>query len=115
MNRRWQWLSAHLLALALLLLVAGCITIGQQFRPEAVELIKAGQTTDQDVLKLFGNPVRTGLAEDGAREWTYAHYKASAFGAFEGRDLVVKFNADGSVKSFSYHTTDPNESLVKAK
>ncbi|HKI96933.1 MAG TPA: outer membrane protein assembly factor BamE [bacterium] len=104
-----------LLALALPLIVAGCISIGAEFRPQAVELVKPGQTTDQEVLKIFGNPVRTGVADDGSREWTYAYYKASAFGSFEGRDLIIKFDDNGKVKSFSYHTTDPKENIVQPK
>lgn len=104
-----------LVALALPLVLAACITIGQKFRPEQVELIKAGQTTNKDVLKLLGNPVRTGFDDDGLREWTYAYYKAGAFSGFEGHDLVVKFSADGKVKSFSYHTTDPNDAEMKSR
>ena len=109
---RSRW--GALVMLVLSLLVAGCITIGEKFRPEAIEQIKPGQTTDKDVLQIFGNPVRTGI-NDGVREWTYAHYKASAFGKFEGRDLVIKFNSDGTVKSYSYSTTDPKEDIVKPK
>lgn len=112
LRKRW-W--AALVALVLPLVLAGCITVGQAFRPEAVDLVKPGQTTDKEVLKIFGNPVRTGIADDGQIEWTYAHYKASMFGGFEGRDLVLKFDASGKVSSMSYHTTDPTEKIVQPK
>jgi outer membrane protein assembly factor BamE (lipoprotein component of BamABCDE complex) len=110
-HRFWR----GLLALALPLVLAGCISIGAEFRPQAVELVKAGQTSDQEILKIFGNPVRVGIADDGSNEWTYAYYKASAFGSFEGRDLIIKFDHAGKVKSFSYHTTDAKEPIVQPR
>lgn len=111
---RKSW-RAVVLAAVMLLALAGCMTIGQDFNHEAVDLIKQNQTTDKEVLKIFGNPLRTGIAEDGAREWTYAHYKGGAFRSLEGRDLVIKFNDNGTVRSYSYHTTDPSEELVKPR
>ncbi len=101
-------------ALAVAGLLAACMTVGEEFRKEAVELIEPGQTTDKEILKIFGNPVRTGIAEDGSREWTYAYYRAG-MGGFEGYDLVLKFDDRGRVKSFSYHTTDPEEEIVKPR
>ena len=105
-----------LLAAALAaLLLAGCITIGAEFRHQAVEQIEPGETTQQQLLGLLGNPVRTGITDDGALEWTYAHYKGGLFARFEGRDLVIKFDDSGRVQSFSYHTTDATEKLVQRK
>jgi outer membrane protein assembly factor BamE (lipoprotein component of BamABCDE complex) len=111
---RYRWL-AGLVGLMVTLSLAGCITIGQDFRSEAVDLVKPGQTTDEEVLKIFGNPVRTGIADDGLREWTYARYHANIFGRFEGRDLVVKFDENGRVKTLSYNTTDPKDKRVMAR
>lgn len=102
-----------LVALALPLVLAACITIGQKFRPQQVELIKKGETTNNEVLKLLGNPMRTGFDDNGLREWTYAYYRAGAFSGLEGHDLVVKFLPDGTVKSFSYHSTDPHDPVIQ--
>jgi outer membrane protein assembly factor BamE (lipoprotein component of BamABCDE complex) len=111
---RYRWL-AGLVGLMVTLSLAGCITLGRDFRFEAVDLIKPGQTTDEEVLKIFGNPVRTGIAQDGLREWTYARYHANIFGRFEGRDLVVKFDENGRVKNVGYSSTDPKDTRAMAK
>ncbi|NIR97422.1 MAG: hypothetical protein GWN54_05190, partial [Gammaproteobacteria bacterium] len=58
-----------------------------------------------------GEPIRTGV-EEGRLVWTYARYYASLFGAFEGRDLAIKFDARNRVLSYNYSTTDPGEKLI---
>jgi outer membrane protein assembly factor BamE (lipoprotein component of BamABCDE complex) len=113
MRRIPGWSTVLLLALPLI--VAGCVSIGAKFRSEAVEQIKPGQTTQQEVLNIFGNPVRTGISDDSSIEWTYAYYKAGAFSDFEGHDLIIKFDSNGKVKSFSYHTTNPKDKMVQPK
>ena len=105
---------ALLTALLLSLLLAACVSVGVPFRHEAVNQIKPGVTRDKDLLDLFGNPVRTGITDDGLREWTYLYYKAGV-GGLHGQDLVVKFDEGGKVRSFSYHTTDPKEKIVQPK
>lgn len=97
-------------ALACVLLLAGCLTIGREFPPEVLEQIHPGRTTLEEVRALLGEPVRTGV-EDGRLVWTYARYHASLFGAFEGRDLAIKFDAANRVLSYNYSTTDPAEKL----
>lgn len=53
---------------------------------------------------MFGEPWRTGI-EDGKRTWTYAHYRYSLFGPEQTRDLLVRFDDEGNVVSYSYNTT----------
>jgi outer membrane protein assembly factor BamE (lipoprotein component of BamABCDE complex) len=92
----------------LALTVSGCITVGEPFSLKPVKRIAKGTTTQQEIQAMFGNPIRTGM-EDGNPTWTYIHYKASLFGAFEGRDLIVIFDPSGRVKSVSYNTTAPDK------
>ena len=86
-------------------MLAGCVTIGTDFPLSAIESIKPGTTTLDEVRKLMGNPVRTG-SEDGKLTWTYLRYHANIVGDFDGKDLIVKFDTQNKVVSLSYNSTD---------
>ncbi|MBI4081208.1 MAG: outer membrane protein assembly factor BamE [Candidatus Lambdaproteobacteria bacterium] len=100
------------MAVAALLLLAGCISVGQPFPHAAVSLIKPGTTTMDEVKKIFGNPMRVGT-EDGRVTWTYLTYNANILGKAEGRDLLIKFDDQNRVLSFNYNTTDTTEQVWK--
>ena len=87
-------------------LVAGCMTVGREFRPDAVQLVELNATTRAEVRAALGAPWRTGV-EDGLETWTYGHYRYTMFGASRTRDLVVKFDDAGVVVSYQYNTTTP--------
>lgn len=88
-----------------LVLGAGCATVGKDFATHNVDQIIIGETTRSDIQEMFGEPWRTGL-EDGKRTWSYGKYRWSAFGDAETTDLVVRFNDDGRVSSYVYNTTE---------
>lgn len=90
---------------ALLFIVSGCATVGQDFATHNVDQIEVDETTRSDIQEMFGEPWRTGV-EDGKRTWTYGKYRWSAFGDAETTDLVVRFNEDGTVSSYVYNTTE---------
>ncbi|MDI9243871.1 outer membrane protein assembly factor BamE [Marinobacter sp. CHS3-4] len=94
-----------LLVTLLLVMGAGCATVGKDFATHNVDQIKIGETTRNDIQEMFGEPWRTGI-EDGKRTWTYGKYRWSAFGEAETTDLVVRFNPDGSVASYVFNTTE---------
>ncbi len=105
MNRTFK----HLLVGGLLVaLLAGCATVGRQFPVAPIAQIKVGQTTKQDLRNTFGEPWRTGV-EDGQQTWTYGHYRYSAFGPEQTRDLVVRFNDQGQVASYTFNSTYPED------
>ena len=85
----------------------GCITMGQSFRTEAVKSILVGKTRQSDVEQLFGLPYRTGI-ESGDLTWTYLNYHFSVLGTQQTTDLYVRFNSDGTVKSYAFNTNVPN-------
>lgn len=82
---------------------AGCVTIGTPFQSAGVKSIVIGETTQQDIVKGFGTPFRTGV-EDGNPTWTYAHYRLGVFGPQQTKDLYIKFDASGKVKSYSFNS-----------
>jgi outer membrane protein assembly factor BamE (lipoprotein component of BamABCDE complex) len=97
---------------SLLLLIIGlvstmltaCFSVGQEFAASKVPEIKIGQTRKQDISELFGTPWRTGL-EDGRPTWTYGIYKYSLFGADDTQDLLIRFDNQGIVRSFTFSST----------
>jgi outer membrane protein assembly factor BamE (lipoprotein component of BamABCDE complex) len=99
-----QSIRAILITL-ILVLAAGCATVGKDFATHKVDEITVGETTRSDIQTMFGDPWRTGI-EDGKRTWTYGKYRWSAFGDAETTDLVVRFNPDGSVSSYVFNTTE---------
>ena len=88
------------------LALSACLTVGREFPTDDVGQIQIGQTTRDEVHRMFGEPWRTGL-EDGRRTWTYGHYKYKLFGTTETRDLVVRFDAKGVVVSYTFNAAPP--------
>jgi len=90
---------------AALLALAGCATVGREFPVGPVKMIKIGETTQEEIRQMFGEPWRTGI-EDGRKTWTYGRYRYSAFGPAQTRDLVVRFGKQGKeVVSYSFNST----------
>jgi hypothetical protein len=92
------------LLLAIALLGAGCATVGREFPAHSVDNIIIGKTDRAEIRRMFGEPWRMGI-EDGKKTWTYAHYRYSIFGPEQTRDLLVRFDDEGKVVSYSFNTT----------
>lgn len=89
----------------IVLLAAGCATVGKDFPSTAAAHIVINKTTQTEVLSMLGEPWRTGL-EDGLRTWTYGYYKYRLFGPTDTKDLVITFNADNTVNAYTFNTTE---------
>jgi outer membrane protein assembly factor BamE (lipoprotein component of BamABCDE complex) len=103
-RRKWVLLSAGLAAG----LAAGCATIGHDFPAASVHQVTIGQTTQDEILRMFGQPWRTGI-EDGKTTWTYGYYKYPLVGRKRSRDLVLRFDDNKVVKSYTFNTTEPQD------
>ncbi|MEK6775449.1 MAG: outer membrane protein assembly factor BamE [bacterium] len=97
-----------LAVLFLAITAAGCMTIGHEFRVDAVSRIRIGETTRLQIGDIFGPPWRTGL-EDGKTTWTYAHYRYSMLGGSMTRDLVIRFDDKGVVTSYTFNSSYPED------
>lgn len=86
------------------LFVSACATVGQPYAEHKVEEIHVGETTRADIEAMFGAPWRTGL-ESGMTTWTYGHYRYSLFGDDQTSDLVVRFDENNRVKSYTFNRT----------
>lgn len=105
----------RILSLAcLILFLAGCVSVGREFPTPTSEMIKNGFTTRAELVKLFGSPTQVGI-EDGDPTWTWVHVKAGGFGQPLSRELHIKFDARGLVKSYSYTSNLPEEVQQKTK
>jgi outer membrane protein assembly factor BamE (lipoprotein component of BamABCDE complex) len=96
-------LSRLFVVFAAAALLGACVTLGRTFDAAQVKALQVGKTTQTDVEKTFGSPFRTGL-DSGDATWTYVDYHFGVFGSQRATDLVVKFNADGTVKSYAFNT-----------
>ena len=99
---------ALILISILILFVSGCITLGKNFSEANVSSITIGVTTKNEVRRLFGAPWLSGV-QDGQPAWTYGSYDYSLFGERKAKDLVVQFDDQAKVSSFTFSTTDHDE------
>lgn len=84
--------------------LSGCATVGKDFAASRVVELKIGETTQNQVREMFGQPWRMGM-EDGRHTWTYGKYRYSLFGPAETEDLVIRFDNNGTVRSYTFNTS----------
>jgi len=97
-------LTTLLLLVALSLPFAGCMpTVGRAFPVYKIRDIEVEKTSMAEVRQMFGDPWRTGL-ENGKRTWTYGEY-----GVNISRDLVIRFDDQNLVKSYSFSSSVPED------
>jgi outer membrane protein assembly factor BamE (lipoprotein component of BamABCDE complex) len=100
--------KAGILMLIFSLLLIGCATVGKDFPVDRVSEIQIGKTTQQDIREKFGHPWRVGI-EDGQNTWTYGKYRYKLFGDASTQDLVIRFDNQNMVASFTFNTTEHME------
>jgi hypothetical protein len=84
---------------------AACATVGHEFPVDGIKRLQNGVTTQAQARDWFGEPWRVGW-EDGLRTWTYGHYRYSLFSPAQTRDLLLRFDPQGILRSYSYNTTE---------
>ena len=108
-NNRHAASKACLYVLAAVMLMSGsCATVGRDFPTERVRDIRIHHTTREDIRSMFGPPWRVGF-EDGRQTWTYGRYRYRLLGEASTTDLVVRFDEQGIVSSYSFSTTEHRE------
>jgi outer membrane protein assembly factor BamE (lipoprotein component of BamABCDE complex) len=111
-NERYlsNWNLAKILTLltGLLFFASSCISLGKVFPVSHVPAIKIGKTTKSEVRRLFGSPWLSGK-QDGELAWTYGNYDYSVFGERKAKDLVIQFDDNGVVKTYTFSTTEHKE------
>ncbi len=90
----------------IMLFMASCATIGRDFPDEKVSTIQMNVTTQKEIRSMFGPPWRVGI-EDGRQTWTYGMYNYWLFSGTYTKDLVVRFDKNGVVVSYTFNTSVP--------
>jgi hypothetical protein len=104
MRRSW-WLPS----LVALTLLGGCISInfGRAFPSPDLPAIVAGQTDKAALQRMFGEPYQVGMdSGDATWRWFYGRREG---GIEITKDLTVRFNANGTVKSYSFTSNFPED------
>jgi hypothetical protein len=98
-----------LLAVVALALLAGCgaLKAGREFPSPAPQMIVIGKTDKPFLQRVFGEPYQVGL-DSGDSTWTWFYGEADTD---LSKSLTVRFNADGTVKSFSSNFREDMERL----
>ena len=109
--RKYRARLAVLIGLSVIAMaLIGCspMNLGRDFPVEKVGSIEIGVTTRAEIRERFGSPWRTGI-EDGMSTWTFGYYSYDFSGKGLGRDLMIKFNKAGIVRSYAFNTTETGE------
>lgn len=96
------------LMLAATILAAGCsIPLGHTFPSPDPGMITPGKTDKAFLLRVFGEPYQVGL-DSGNQTWKW-FYGQRSVSTESTKELNVIFNADGTVKSFSFLSNFPQD------
>ena len=91
----------RVLWLFILLALGGCVFYGRDFPVAPVRDIQNNVTKQREIFANFGEPDRRGV-ENGYELWIYS-YQVYEFGQLrESKELVVIFDRDNTVRSYSY-------------
>ena len=90
-------------------LSAGCIsaTFGREFPSPDPREITAGKTDKGDLRRLFGEPYQVGI-DSGDATWRW-FFGRRARGAEQTKDLSVRLNGNGTVKSYAFTSNFPDD------
>lgn len=109
-------MKAPLFLLASGILLCGCASVGTNFDSRKLAEVKKGQTTEPQLLALFGKPTQRSVNDEGSVSviWLYteASVKGTTFiplvGAFAGgvnsrtKTLVVRLDPSGTVSGYDF-------------
>jgi len=103
---RWSLAVPCLVALVVL---SGCISIkfGREFPSPESKMLVVGKTDKASLQRFFGEPYQVGL-DSGDQTWRW-FYGQRESGTELSKDLNVRFNPDGTVKSYSFSSNFPED------
>jgi len=96
------------------LFLNGCATLGKDFDAGVLDDLTIEVSRKSDVKEQLGVPWRVGK-ENGLTVWTYGLYKYSVFRQAFAKDLVLRFDDAGILKSYSYNTTEITDTSHRSR
>ena len=97
------------LALVVLMLASACAGIpsGRLFPSPDPGMIVVGKTDKTFLLRVVGDPFQVGL-DSGDQTWRW-YFARRGTTTESSKELNVRFNADGTVKAFSFLSNFPED------
>ena len=93
--------------LALLALTGCALKAGQMFPSPEPAQITVNATDKPALLRVFGEPYQVGL-DSGDQTWRW-FYAEHGWGSEASKDFTVRFNPNGTVKSYSFTSNFPDD------
>jgi hypothetical protein len=89
--------------------LTGCLSIkfGREFPSPDAKLIVTGKTDKATLERLFGPPYQVGL-DSGDQTWRWFYGQRDS-GTELSKDLSVRLNPDGTVKSYAFTSNFPED------
>jgi hypothetical protein len=97
---------------ALVTSACGGLRVGREFPSPDAAQIKINTTDKAALVQLFGEAYQVGI-DSGDLTWRWFYAQSGASSTIS-KDLTVRFNANGTVKSYSFTSNFP-EDLKKLK
>jgi outer membrane protein assembly factor BamE (lipoprotein component of BamABCDE complex) len=97
------------ISLLIAMITAGCLsaTFGREFPSPNAGGITVGKTDKTELRRVFGEPYQVGIdSGDGTWRWFYGQRN---WGTEKTKDLSVRFNGDGRVKTYSFTSNFPED------
>jgi outer membrane protein assembly factor BamE (lipoprotein component of BamABCDE complex) len=96
-------------ALCVLLVASACsaLQVGNEFPSPNAAQIKDNVTDKAALVALFGQPYQVGL-DNGDQTWRWFFAQRGGSDTIT-KDLTVRFNANGTVKSYSFTSNFPED------
>ncbi len=96
-------------AVLIAVLAGGCglLVVGWEFPSPTADMIQVGKTTKADLLRFFGEPYQVGM-DTGDLTWSWFYGKKQSQGEVT-KELTVRFDAQGIVKSYSFRSNLPED------
>lgn len=93
--------------LAIVLAGCGLLVVGWEFPSPTADMIQPGKTAKADLLRFFGDPYQVGF-DTGDLTWSWFYGKKHSQGELT-KELTVRFDAQGIVKSYSFRSNHPED------
>ena len=93
--------------IAALLTGCGLLVVGWEFPSPTSDMIQIGKTTKADLTRFFGEPYQVGI-DSGDLTWSWFYGRKQSQGEVT-KELTVRFDAQGIVKSYSFRSNLPED------
>lgn len=94
-----------------LVALIGCVNVGREFASYRINEIKRGETTEQQLVEWFGQPIGRGTTSAGATKMNWWQGKVG-MGSYNGQLLEVILT-NGVVSDFINTTNAPQKSATR--